>query len=151
MHEQRGHGDGRAGRDHPFVVGEGAVGGDALEAVREAREAEAFVYDGGEVGEALEVPEAGDSRRVRDGGCEFGGEVLEDARVGEQVEGGRFQRVGCGDGAGADHGACFFDESGGAAFVGGEVAVEDAVEDGGRGGGRGRFRRGEDPVDLLAV
>lgn len=82
-----GHADGGVGGDCPVVVGEGD-GVHALEAVEGAvGEAEAFVYDGGEVGEGFEIVGWRRVGGVRDCGAEFVEESGEDGGVGEDVVG----------------------------------------------------------------
>lgn len=82
-----GHADGGVGGDCPVVVGEGD-GVHALEAVEGAvGEAEAFVYNGGEVGEGFEIVGWRRVGGVRDCGAEFVEESGEDGGVGEDVVG----------------------------------------------------------------
>lgn len=82
-----GHADGGVRGDRPVVVGEGD-GVDALEAVEGAvGEAEAFVYDGGKVGEGFEIVGCWRVAGVWDRGAEFVEESGEDGGVGEDVVG----------------------------------------------------------------
>jgi len=79
-----GHADGGVGGDCPVVVGEGD-GVHALEAVEGAvGEAEAFVYNGGEVGEGFEIV---GWRRVGGGWAGSGTAVRSSWRRVERMEG----------------------------------------------------------------
>ena len=105
---QGGHAHRGLFRDVVVAVLQLDVREDTLRAVGDSvADAQAFVDDGGEVGELFHLLPFGRGVGVRCEGLEFGLQLLEDGRVGNDVEACDGEDVCCGGGAGADDGLGF--------------------------------------------
>lgn len=129
--DQRGHGHGCPGRDHPVFVGDRVVGRYPFQPPdHPVREPVAFLHHCVEIRKRFQLRQRWDRVRVGDGGLQLGFEFRIDFGIGDDVVCCRFEEERRCLLPGCDHGLALVDKSWDRLFFRGQVAVEKFVEDG---------------------